>query len=148
MTLAGGSPTISIAKKYGAVRMEDLNIRAMTTSGRGKRGLNRVMQDASLAEFRRMLVYKGLLYGCEVTFVNPAYTSQRCSACGHTETENRLSQALFVCRSCGHRSNADLNAALNIFVAGSCPETQNARGADVSHTIGVLSAMRRESVCT
>ena len=126
----------------------DLNIRAMTAGGRGKRGLNRVMRDAGLAEFRRMLIYKGLRYGCEVTFVNPAYTSQRCSACGHTEAENRVSQALFVCRSCGRRSNADLNAAINIFVAGSCPETQNARGADVSRTNGALSAMKRESVCT
>jgi len=52
--------------------------------------------------------------------VNPAYTSQRCHACGHTERANR-SGTDFKCRSCGHTDNADLNAALNIrdrFVCG------------------------------
>lgn len=52
--------------------------------------------------------------------VNPAYTSQRCSACGHVERMNR-SSTNFLCRSCGHADNADLNAALNIrdrFVCG------------------------------
>lgn len=52
--------------------------------------------------------------------VNPAYTSQRCHACGHTERANRSGER-FRCRSCGHTDNADLNAARNIldrFVLG------------------------------
>jgi putative transposase len=45
--------------------------------------------------------------------VNPAYTSQRCQACGHTERGNRSGE-VFRCQSCGHTGNADLNAARNI----------------------------------
>lgn len=57
--------------------------------------------------------------GCEdnrVVFrsVPPAYTSQRCHACGHTERGNRPTRDAFRCLSCGHTDNADLNAAKNI----------------------------------
>ena len=58
--------------------------------------------------------------------VNPAYTSQRCSACGHVARENRESQAVFLCTACGYAANADVNAARNI-AAG---HAVNARGGD------------------
>ena len=45
--------------------------------------------------------------------VNPAYTSQRCNACGHTERGNRNGE-MFLCQKCGHTDNADINAAKNI----------------------------------
>ena len=45
--------------------------------------------------------------------VNPAYTSQQCHRCGHTERKNRQGE-VFKCRKCDHTDNADLNAALNI----------------------------------
>jgi len=46
--------------------------------------------------------------------VSPAYTSQRCSACGIVDGKSRESQANFACRSCGYACNADVNAAKNI----------------------------------
>lgn len=46
--------------------------------------------------------------------VNPAYTSQTCSACRHCAPENRQSQAIFRCVACGHEAHADVNAAVNI----------------------------------
>ena len=46
--------------------------------------------------------------------INPTFTSQRCSACGHIAGENRKSQAVFACTACGCTDNADLNAARNI----------------------------------
>ncbi|WP_345483209.1 transposase [Nonomuraea ferruginea] len=49
-----------------------------------------------------------------VVKVNPAYTSQRCSACGIVDREARESQARYRCRSCGYAGNADVNAARNI----------------------------------
>jgi putative transposase len=63
--------------------------------------------------FRRQqefLVHAALLRGIFVVFVNPAYTSQECAACGHTERKNRHGSR-FVCRKCGHVDHADLNAA-------------------------------------
>ncbi|HEY9336852.1 MAG TPA: transposase [Kribbella sp.] len=46
--------------------------------------------------------------------VNPAYTSQTCSVCGHCSPANRESQAVFRCVACGHHAHADVNAAVNI----------------------------------
>jgi putative transposase len=55
-------------------------------------------------------------------FVDPAYTSQECSVCGHVSPENRPSQELFYCKKCGHTANADENAAKNVLSrAGHCP---------------------------
>lgn len=45
--------------------------------------------------------------------VQPAYTSQRCNQCGHTERANR-SNGTFLCRKCHHTDDADVNAAKNI----------------------------------
>jgi hypothetical protein len=46
--------------------------------------------------------------------ISPAFTSQRCSACGHIAAESRKSQALFACVACRYACNADVNAAKNI----------------------------------
>lgn len=113
--------TREIAEKCGTVIVEDLKIKNMTASARGtienpgknvkqKAGLNRAMLDTALGKIRRNLEYK-----CgKLVEVNPAYTSQTCSECGHTNKENRKTQARFLCVSCGYASNADTNAAINI----------------------------------
>jgi transposase len=61
-----------------------------------------------------MIKYKCEMYGKTLIEVNPSYTSQRCSKCGHTEKDNRLSQSEFKCKKCNHTENADINAAKNI----------------------------------
>jgi len=113
--------TKEISGKCGTVVVEDLKVKNMTASAKGtvgnpgknvaqKAGLNRAMLDTALGELRRNLEYK-----CgRLVEVNPAYTSQRCSECGHTDKENRKTQARFRCVSCGYMSNADTNAAMNI----------------------------------
>jgi hypothetical protein len=47
--------------------------------------------------------------------VPPAYTSQRCHVCGHTERGNRKGE-VFRCRGCGYLGNADENAARNLLI--------------------------------
>jgi transposase, IS605 orfB family len=59
------------------------------------------------------IIYKAHQQGIEVVLVDPAYTSQRCSACGYTAKNNRR-KGTFACRSCGFIANADVNAAINI----------------------------------
>jgi transposase len=59
--------------------------------------------------------------------VAPAYTSQRCSACGHIAAGSRESQALFRCVACGFTLHADVNAARNNIAAG---HAVTARGGD------------------
>jgi putative transposase len=68
----------------------------------------------SFAQLRLFVDYKATLYGVAVEIVDPAYTSQECSCCGHIDKANRPSQSVFRCASCGHSSHADVNAAINI----------------------------------
>lgn len=69
--------------------------------------------------------------------------------CGHVNSGNRKSQSEFRCLSCGHKANADLNAAINILVAGSCPETKNACGEESSGSVhqdrAKLASVKQES---
>jgi len=50
--------------------------------------------------------------------ISPMFTSQRCSDCGYTDSQNRKTQAEFLCLACGFEANADFNAAMNIVLAG------------------------------
>ena len=65
-------------------------------------------------QLRTFLTYKAAWAGVEVSLVDPAYTSQTCSRCGHCEPANRHSQASFRCRRCGFAAHADENSAINI----------------------------------
>jgi putative transposase len=85
---------------------------------RAKAGLNRSIADAGWGMLRSMLVYKAEDAGRELIAVDPRHTSTRCASCGHTESGNRVSQAVFRCRGCGHKDHADVNAARNILRAG------------------------------
>lgn len=65
-------------------------------------------------ELRFFIEYKAKLAGVLMHLVDPSYTSQMCSVCGHTSRDNRKTQADFVCCACGHSENADYNASKNI----------------------------------
>src|ERR1035437_1226878 len=56
--------------------------------------------------------------GVPVVYVDPAYTSQGCSGCGHISKKNRPNRATFLCTSCGLSLPADWNAAINITMRG------------------------------
>ncbi|NUR96287.1 MAG: IS200/IS605 family element transposase accessory protein TnpB, partial [Kribbellaceae bacterium] len=64
------------------------------------------------------IAYKAKQAGVAVVHVDPAYTSQECSACGYVAKSNRPNQAIFCCRSCGFAEHADRNAARNIGTRG------------------------------
>ena len=68
----------------------------------------------SFAQFQAFVTYKAEGLGVNVGFVDPRYTSQKCSQCGHIERGNRPTQSEFRCKKCGFECHADLNAALNI----------------------------------
>lgn len=116
--------THRLSQSHATVVVESLRVTAMTASAGGtvedpgsrvrqKSGLNRAILDRGWGELVRQLRYKLEWKGGELIEVNPAYTSQRCHACGHTAKENREGTR-FVCVACGHRDHADVNAAKNI----------------------------------
>jgi putative transposase len=65
----------------------------------------------SFAQLRLFTEYKAALYRVLLVVVDPAYSSQECSCCGHIAQANRPRQSVFNCTSCGHSSHADVNAA-------------------------------------
>lgn len=71
--------------------------------------------------------------------VNPGYTSQPCSACGHVASENRESQAVFRCVACRYEANADVNAAINIERISAA-----GRAVDARRETAVLVSEKRE----
>ncbi len=115
--------TTDMARRFDTIKVEDLNVSAMTRSARGtrehpgtrvaqKRGLNRQISRQGWGLLVARLKHKA---SGQLEFVSAAYTSQRCSYCGHVAPENRKSQAVFQCVACNAGScNADVNAARNI----------------------------------
>jgi IS605 OrfB family transposase len=67
-------------------------------------------------QLEQFLIYKAVAKGINVVYVNPAYTSQKCSKCGNIDKKNRKDQANFCCKSCTFKLNADLNASRNISI--------------------------------
>lgn len=98
-----------LSKEYKTVFVENLNISGMSKNTK----LSKHILDCSWGTFFQFLEYK-----TNVVKVNPAYTSQECNRCGHKVKENRKSQSIFECVSCGHTDNADLNASYNILQRG------------------------------
>nr|WSY55189.1 transposase [Streptomyces sp. NBC_00886] len=72
----------------------------------------------SFHQLGTFLAYKAKRAGVPVVYVDPAYTSQECSQCHHTDRRNRPAQARFACRSCSFVEHADLNASHNIAARG------------------------------
>jgi putative transposase len=68
----------------------------------------------AFGQLRAYISYKAQRAGVRVELIDPAYTSQCCSACEHTERRNRRSQAEFCCVVCTHQLRTDYNAAINI----------------------------------
>lgn len=91
---------------------EDLtNIRGRAKARQSQR---RRLHGWSFAQLQTFTEYKAAFRGIGVAYVDPRYTSQKCSACGYIARSNRPSRAKFMCGSCGFEDHADLNAARNI----------------------------------
>ncbi len=84
----------------------------------------------SFFQLRSFIEYKSKLHGVPIIAVNPAYTSQTCSNCGHCEKENRKSQADFVCVQCNFHISADFNASKNIRSRASINTLQSSENVD------------------
>ena len=121
--------TTTLSKNHAMIEVEDLKVAKMSKSAsrtpenqgknvKAKSGLNKSILDQGWSMLVGMLEYKQQWRGGLLVKVDPKYTSQTCSSCGHIAKENRPTQAKFECVSCGYVANADINASRNILAVG------------------------------
>lgn len=94
------------------IGLEDLTgIRQRVTAKKDQRAR---LSSWAFAQLGSFVEYKAKRAGVPVVHVDPRNTSRQCSECWHTHRSNRISQAWFVCRSCGTVLHADHNGSRNI----------------------------------
>lgn len=105
----------AIAKRYDAVCVENLNMKAMANKsfGNGKATL-----DNGYGMFLTMLEYKLRDRGKLLIRIDKWYpSSQTCYRCGHRQ-KIPLKQRTYDCPICGNMIDRDYNAAINIRTEG------------------------------
>jgi putative transposase len=101
---------VGVAQRTGrGIALEDLSgIGERTRVSREQRHRH---HNWAFYQMRRYVSYKAALAGVAVRFVDPRYSSQTCSLCGHRERMSRRTRDEFVCVACGYAAPADENAA-------------------------------------
>lgn len=110
--------TKRLVGRHDLIAHEDLNIQGLARTRMAKSVL-----DAGWTGLLEKLYAKAEWAGRTVIAVNPEYTSQDCSVCGHRE-KHPLHVREFVCAQCGQHHHRDVNAAKNIWGRAVPSETQ------------------------
>lgn len=98
----------AIKNHCGTIQMENLS--GITEYS------DRFLKNWSYFDLQSKIEYKAKQAGIDVIYINPQFTSQRCSKCGYISKDNRKTQAQFCCQKCGFEANADYNASQNIAI--------------------------------
>jgi len=91
------------------IKLEKLT--GIRNSKKNHKSFRYTLNSWSYYQLGSMIAYKALLKGIPVQYIDPAYTSQNCSRCGHLGKRNGK---VFKCVNCGHTGHADVNASFNI----------------------------------
>jgi putative transposase len=75
--------------------------------------MNRLVTNAGRKVIEAKLTDLHERFGIEIDYINPAYSSQECSACSYVDAKNRAGEK-FACRWCGRKLHADVNAPRNL----------------------------------
>jgi putative transposase len=103
--------TAKLAKNYGLIVVEDLNVSGMLKNHK----LAKAIADAGFYEIRRQLEYKSEETNAVVGIVNRWFPSSKlCSNCETKKLDLNLSDRDWICENCGQQNERDLNAALNL----------------------------------
>lgn len=89
------------------------NLKNIRNTAKTRRKQRYSLNSWSFYQIQNMIEYKAKKYGVPIAYVEPQYTSQRCSKCGHISSKNRKGKK-FHCTLCGMVENADANAGFNI----------------------------------
>ena len=108
--------TIRLSQAHDVIGGETLAIKNMMAAGGSrKRGLNRALGDAGLAELFRQLDYKTAWYGSRILKADRWFPSSKlCSGCGVVKAKLPPAERTYECDSCGLVIDRDLNAAVNL----------------------------------
>lgn len=117
--------TTKLVKNYDVIAIEDLSVKQIMDISTPKRTMadkrknNHAIANQSWYTIATMLNYKCEWYGKTFVKVNPRFTTQDCSHCGHrTGPKNDLSIREWTCSNCRTHHNRDVNAAQNILQRG------------------------------
>lgn len=99
---------------FDLIAVEDLEVNRMVHN----HCLAKSIHDVAWSQYAAYLCVKAAWAGRKYVAVNPAYTSQNCSACGHRKTDLTLADRIYHCSCCGLVMDRDLNASLNILALG------------------------------
>ena len=98
-----------LVNRYQSIKVEDLNISGMVKNHH----LAKNISDAGWGQFIMIVVFKAEEAGRTVIKVNPSYTSQECSRCGH-RNQITLATRIYRCSRCGLVIHRDRNGAKRI----------------------------------
>ncbi|MGB3297076.1 MAG: RNA-guided endonuclease TnpB family protein [Phormidesmis sp.] len=129
-----------LIRENQSISLEDLNVSGMMRN----HCLAKAISDLGWRQFRTLLEAKAEMYGRDVTVISRwEPTSQTCSGCGEKSLQKKaglegLKIREWLCSNCGSLHDRDVNAAMNIKVAGGQLDTQNERRrADKSSLLAV-----------
>lgn len=130
--------TTRLAQEHQVVVVETLNASGMRSAGGAyKRGLNRGLADASLAQVRMLLSYKTRWYGSTLVEADRYFPSSKtCSACGGRKPNLALAERIYRCEHCGVTLDRDHNAAINLARLGETRHSGDQSPADSGSVAG------------
>jgi putative transposase len=102
-----------IVDSFGVICVEDLTVNRMVHT----HCLAKSITDAAWSAFFEQLSHKAEEAGRAFIKINPAYTTQTCSRCGHRQ-KMPLSERTYHCPCCLLVMDRDVNAAKNILALG------------------------------
>jgi putative transposase len=103
-----------IVNQCDVIAVENLTVSNLVQN----RHLAKSIHDAAWSQFADLIACKAAWADRRYIAVNPAYTSQDCSGCGHRKADLTLADRGYQCQACGLVIDRDLNAALNILRLG------------------------------
>jgi putative transposase len=116
---------------YDMITFEDLDIPVLVKDNK----LAKLILDAGWGTLITFATYKAVMAGARVVRVNPAYTSQKCSVCGH-KVPKTLADRIHKCPICGVELDRDYNASVNILKEGFTHLTSGRVGATRTYACG------------
>jgi len=103
---------LDLVENYDYLFFEDLNLQGM------KKLWGRKVSDYGFSDFLRILEHKACEHGKLLHKIDRFFPSSKlCSCCGNLKDDLSLKDRIYECQ-CGHKTDRDLNAAINIFREG------------------------------